>query len=254
MKKLSNIKAVVMDLDGSVLENGRLPKKTAHFIEARLDLTWIVATGRSFKTFATCAVPPLLHPDSIHCLEGGGRVMGVTGDTIFETLFTIDELNDFFNQIEPDDVSFIYYAVSPEGGFLYTQSEDLLMEGLPSLKMTNKIEDFKRWTLENRPSKIALKLKKVKDFKNLNWTRNEKQVDITPEGVDKGYAVKKILDYLKIDPSEAVFICNDYNDLPVIEALPGLIPITVGGKLANIDTPYKSPTPNQVTEILERII
>ena len=43
-------------------------------------------------------------------------------------------------------------------------------------------------------------------------------MEINPKGINKGYAIKWLCDYLKIDIKDAIAIGDNYNDIPMIKA------------------------------------
>jgi hydroxymethylpyrimidine pyrophosphatase-like HAD family hydrolase len=88
----------------------------------------------------------------------------------------------------------------------------------------------------------------------LNYHSTGNNIDITTAQINKGSGCNLLLERLNIDASHALFIFNDFNDLPLINAVPDIIKLKVGTLMPEVSADYYAATPHDVAEILRQLL
>lgn len=253
---MSKIKTVFMDLDGSTLiDKNIIPDDLRNLIIQRKDINWIIATGRSYPSLIKAPFHEILPANSIHIVEGGARLVTLGGKLFKEFLLKPDELQHFFKIIDTNAIDYIYYCHKIHDGQGWFRNP--LIEPkfqLPIRRSTHNFQEFENWTKETTPAKLAFYRNKELNLEHLNWNINNNYVDITTAGIDKGSGAKEMLSHLGHNPDEAVFIFNDYNDLPLINALPTIKKLKVGNLLNDVQAEYTAESPLQVAKVLNNLL
>lgn len=253
------IKAVLMDGDGSTITSeGVVPDNLRQFIIDNPQIKWIMVTGRSLEVLRHASIVDLLSMDVPHVLDGGSRLMKLSGDVIKESYISDKELDIFFERLSLDLIEFIHYSLDHARSFFYApdlskwRNDPFFMHA----NLTSCIHEFKAYTNFHRPTKILVRVTKETHFYGLYYNKNELYIDITAHGVNKGSASRDLLNLLELKPSEVAFVFNDKNDLPVIlhEELKGITTIKVGDYLPEIMADYTAKTPYDVANILVKLI
>lgn len=254
---MTKIKAVFMDKDGStIVAPNILPKNLAGLMKRHAGIHWIMATGRSFCNVLKSPMAKILPLKSLHIVEGGARIMNLNGECAVCNPLTSHELEHFFEIVPLEHLHYLFYAVDDVGGFVYSTEIDAWQDKLAILRATDDLSEFREWFKEVHPAKLSVRVKQDIELPGLNWTQNDNYIDVTAEGIHKGSAIVDMLKILDIHPAEAVFVFNDFNDLPVINhpALSKLVTIKVGDLLPEVTASYHVATPFEVAEILEQLL
>lgn len=94
---MTKIKVVLMDGDGSTLtHDGIFPENLKKLIQLNQQTKWIMATGRSLDLLERTPIVPFLSQDIPHVLDGGSRIMMLSGEIVKEYPLSHHELNVFF--------------------------------------------------------------------------------------------------------------------------------------------------------------
>ncbi len=251
---MTKIKTVFMDLDGSTLiEKNIIPANLRNLILQHSEINWIITTGRSYPSMIRAPFAEILPSDSIHITEGGARLSSLAGKLFKEFLLQPHEINEFFQTIELDQIDYVYYChIVNEGQGWFRDVKIEQQFHLPLKRKTYDFNEFKLWTQQTTPAKLALyRNTEELSLGKLNWNFNNNYVDVTTSGVNKGSAAITMLEHLGHSAQEAIFIFNDYNDLPLINALPTIKKLKVGSLLTNIEADYQVATPEQVADVLK---
>jgi hydroxymethylpyrimidine pyrophosphatase-like HAD family hydrolase len=255
-----NIKAVIMDGDGSTItiQDKVFPDNLRQLIMANPQIKWIMATGRSLDLLRLLPIIDHLSPDVPHILDGGSRLNHIDG-TVFEDYFlSPEELEHFFQQLDLGKINFLYYYLDEEHSFFYSENIELWRDHLTFIhaQTTSDFIQFKAWCYQFPPTKIFIRVKEEITLQGLTWHQNEKNIDLTASGVSKGSSCIKLLEHLRISPAEAVFVFNDRNDLPLVEhpLLAAITKIKVGDYLPDVVADYSVATPYEVAAVLKQLI
>lgn len=254
---MPKIKAVFMDKDGStIVAPNILPENLAGLMSGHSDIHWIMATGRSFCNVLKSPMAKILPLKSLHIVEGGARIMNLSGECAVCNPLTNHELEHFFEIVPLEQLHYLFYAVDDVGGFVYSTELDKWQDKLAIVRETSSLNEFRNWFKEVHPAKLSVRVKQDIELPGLNWTQNDNYVDVTRAGVHKGSAIVDMLKILGITPAEAVFVFNDFNDLSVIEhqQLKELTTIKVGDLLPETPADYHVETPYDVAGILKQLL
>lgn len=254
------IKAIIMDGDGSTITHtNELPDSLRDLILGNPQIKWIMATGRSLDLLRQTPIAKYLTNDVPHIVDGGSKLMLLNGQSLAEHLLEPEELELLFSQIKADDLNFLYY--SPDGiiGKAFVANASLQRKfkftGI-DIQFTHSINEFSEWAFHSRPSKILINAKSSIALDGLYYHQNDNNIDVTTHGIDKGTGCVELLKLLNLSPSEAVFIFNDKNDLPIVEHkdLVGLTTIKVGAWLPHIKATFSVNSPHEVADIVKQLI
>lgn len=255
------IKAIIMDGDGSTLtHDGKLPENLKQLIQNNSQLKWIMATGRSLDLLKRTPIAEHLSKDTFHICDGGSCLIYLDGTIKTKHAIEPHELELLFTKIDLDKTSFIYF--SPDGIHGYAYSIDIFLRqrfsslGLTNIVLTESITEFKKLAFELQPSKILLNITEEFNLSGIHYHRNENNIDITKEGINKGSACIELLTELNLHPHECVFVFNDKNDLPLVEHpnLQEITTIKVGNFLPDTQSDYHVSTPHDVAAIIQKLI
>ena len=254
---MKKIKAVFMDKDGStIIAPNILPENLANLMRERSDIHWIMATGRSYCNVLKSPMVDILPKHSLHIVEGGARVMDLANNCVTCNPLTNSELEHFFEIVPLEHLHYLFYAVDDVGGYVYSTEIDAWQDKLAILRATDDLDKFRGWFKEVHPAKLSVRVKRDIELPGLNWTQNDTYIDVTTKGVHKGSAVADMLKVLNIEPSEAIFVFNDFNDLPVINhpLLQDMLMLKVGDLMPELDVDYTVATPYDVASALRGLI
>lgn len=256
---MTKLKAIIMDGDGSsITHDGILPDNLRDLMVASPQINWIMATGRSLDLLRHLPIIHYLSPDIPHILDGGSRLNKITGECLQDFFISPEEIECFFAQLDLSQIDFLYYYLDEQRSYLFSQQLELWQERPMFIKSTkfNDITKYQQITLENPPTKVFMRVKEYFELQNLTWHNNEKNIDFTAHGVDKGSSCLKLLETLQIKPYEAVFVFNDRNDLPLVlhPELQQITTIKVGDYLPEVNSTYHVATPYDVADVLKALI
>ncbi|MDD3266773.1 MAG: HAD hydrolase family protein [Burkholderiales bacterium] len=254
------IKAIIMDGDGSTItQDNKLPDNLRDLICNNPQLKWIMATGRSMDLLRATPIYDYLSDDIYHIVDGGSCLMYKSGSIYKQHLLGKDEVDIFFAKLQLQHTNWLYYSPDGYKAFVYT-TQDKLKEKANKISdfitITENLSEFRDYLSTFPAGKIFLNVSQEFDLSGVHYQRNENNFDITKHGIHKGSAFIDMLADLGLQASEAVFIFNDSNDLPIVNHpdLSGVIKIKVGDYLPNINADYHVKTPYDVANILRQII
>ena len=249
-----------MDGDGSTLtHDGIFPENLQKLIYSNPQIKWIMATGRSLDLLERTPIIPFLSHDVPHVLDGGSRIMNLSGEVVCEYPISAHELSLFFGQLPIEKIEFLYYYLDNQRRFFYSPDLSKWENNHPifnSSRRTQDMQEFHDFTLEHPPTKVFMRMREAIHLHGVHWNQNESNIDLTAHGVNKGSACCELLKILNASAAEVAFVFNDKNDLPVIkhEHLQDITTIKVGDFLPDVAADYSVATPYQVAEILASLI
>lgn len=256
---MTKLKAIIMDGDGSsITHDGILPDSLRDLMVANPHINWIMATGRSLDLLRHLPIINYLSPDIPHILDGGSRLNKITGESLQDFFISPEEIECFFAQLDLSQIDFLYYYLDENRSYLFSQQIELWQERPMFINSTkfNDIAKYKQIALDNPPTKVFMRVKEYFELRNLTWHNNEKNIDFTAHGIDKGSSCLKLLETLQIKPCESAFVFNDKNDLPLVlhPELQQITTIKVGDYLPEINSTYHVATPYEVADVLKNLI
>ena len=228
MKKFSNI-LICTDLDGTLLDDEK--RISAENIEA---IEYFKQNGGYF-TFVTGRMPFFvsniynkIHPNApFGCINGGGLY-----DCEKQEYIWIEEMSrDVISMLECVDKELpsIGIQVNTSGNVFFSKDNDTMIEfrratGLPNLACGYKevTEPFSKIVFACREDEIAqleslLRSHPMAD--RFDFIRSEKTLfEILPKGINKGVAIKRLAEHLKIDIRNTVALGDYNNDVAMFEA------------------------------------
>lgn len=257
---MTNIKAVIMDGDGSTITHDEIfPDNLRSLIINNQHIKWIMATGRSFDLLRRLPIIDYLSKDVPHILDGGSRLTMYNGKSILDHYLSHAEIENFFAQLDIDKVNFIYYYLNDEQSYIFSPSNIDHWRAKPQFtqaKATDNLDEYKDWALTNIPTKIFLHVTSNIKLDGLNWHQNEHCIDLTACGTTKGSCCTKLLKMLQLTPEEVAFVFNDRNDLPLVlhPELTQITTIKVGNYLPDIVAHHHAADPYEVAGILAKLL
>ena len=256
---MTKLKAIIMDGDGSsITHDGILPDNLRDLMQANPQIHWIMATGRSLDLLRHLPIIDYLSPDVPHILDGGSRLTKTNGESLLDFFISPAELESFFAQLDLTQIDFLYYYLDEQRSYLYSQQLEL-WQNRPMFTRAithDNITEYRQIALANPPTKIFMRVKEFFELHDLTWHNNEKNIDFTAHGVNKGSTCLRLLETLQIKPEQAAFVFNDRNDLPLVlhPELAQITTIKVGDYLPEINATHHVATPYDVAEVLEKLI
>ena len=256
---MTTIKAVLMDGDGSTItHDGVVPENLQQLIRANPQIKWVMATGRSLDLLHRTPIVPFLSQEVPHIVDGGSRLMKISGEVVHEQRISASELQIFFQQLPLNKILFLYYFLDDAKRYFY--APDLAQWNHHTLfataTQTADIEEFKSYTAANPPAKIFVRVSEQIHLHSVHWNQNELNIDLTAHGVNKGSACRHLLDLLDLTPADVAFVFNDKNDLPVLlhHELQDIVKIKVGNYLPEVVADFAVSTPYEVADVLAKLL
>jgi len=272
MNSPKNIKAVIVDLDGTILHENQIGTGDLQTLEklGELGIIRIINTGRSFHSFSTISTKNI--PVDYLIFSAGSGIMDMkTGKILKTEVLLPEEVSEIdkklselkfdfqirfqypqeykliyrrFNEINPDfDYLLNFYAISsekagiepvdiPAARFIITSLSENIIEPIRL--------NFSKYGIIRASSPI--------DGKS-TW------MEIYPKNVNKGLTLLYLLDFLKIDIKNTIGIGNDYNDIDFLD-ITG-ISYVVENAPEELKQKYKVTVANHLnplTEIINNLI
>lgn len=227
-----NIELLALDIDGTLVDSHKriLPETKETILKfIKLGGKIAIASGRSITGLQQ-------YVDELELKKLGGYLISFngsliidikTGDTVCETMIE----QKFFPQIlecaEKNNVSIATYkdntAVTQNSSDKYFLTETSL-NNLKVVYVDSLLEELTypvpKFLLTDAPEKLEKAEENMKsELDCVNIFRSEPYyLELVPKGLDKGTALKKLCEYLKIDISKTLACGDGYNDIPLIKA------------------------------------
>ena len=236
IKKNHNIKLVFSDLDETLLlSNQHVPNNNIEAIQKAREkgVKFIITTGRAFEMIQVILEEIKLKnlPNEYSICYNGGLIIENKDNKILNFKgIPFDVANRIFKYGEKYDVCVLVFTLN---SVCFFKQDPIEVERKKKQNVKIKIfDDYDLTPLKNE--KIAKMmfaklnqmdyLKKIRDevepfFKDelsISFSSN-RYMEINTKGIDKGFAVKWMCDYLKIDIKDTMAIGDNYNDVSMIE-------------------------------------
>ena len=194
----------------------------------------VIVTGRNLYS-AQLVLPPNFPIDYLIISSGAGVIDFKTQEILSKKDIDNSLVKKVISYLQDLDVDFMIHAPIPENHFFeYCSSSKSCKDSLRRIKHYQKFalpyqgeycqnasqfiaiveaekEHLVEHTIEQLPDLSIIQATSPLDHKSV-W------IEIFPQGIDKGYACRKVAKKLGIKPEEALAIGNDYNDMAMLES------------------------------------
>lgn len=201
---MDKINMIVFDLDGTLLNNEELiPSTTINLIKKLKEngIIIVVASGRTL--FETEIVPELFNIINYAITSDGSNLLDVENRiTLYNKVLTNKDLNEIFNLVQDEKVSFTFYTNEGEFDTLPVNAE------ITKLKLhfenTDLIQKY-RSLINNKESYKAISM--------THYDTDEQWLAINPLNSDKGFGIKILKELLNIKKENVVTFGDRNNDI-----------------------------------------
>ncbi|OCN05358.1 hypothetical protein A4S06_08965 [Erysipelotrichaceae bacterium MTC7] len=236
------VKAVVMDLDGTLLTSDKLvsqpTKDKLDWLAKERGVTLVLASGRTKNRMQDAADAIKLEARNGMLIESNGVALYNFQDGSREVIRKMhdDEVAEVVEVLQKyqceilimgDEDVFIMLPKGVKESYYISQNSN--MEGMRNRQfyfidaldqLTQKVNKI---CVYNRSDKIEelLNMLKQEDLKHAYWMGRAlpEWLEIMPEGVSKGHALKKLMDINNWNEDEVVVFGDGENDLSMLEVV-----------------------------------
>lgn len=225
------IELIALDIDGTLVDSkkGILPETKEsiwNFIEKGGRVA--IASGRSVNGLQQYADELELKKRGGYLISFNGSIIidAKTGDTVCETMIEPKYFPKIIKCAEKNNISIATYkgniAVTQNSRDKYFLTETSL-NNLKVVYVDSLIEELKypvpKFLLTDEPEileRAEVNMKTELDCVNI-FRSEPYYLEFVAKGLDKGFAFKKLCEYLKIDISKTLACGDGYNDIPLIK-------------------------------------
>lgn len=240
-------KLIAVDIDGTLVDSNKniLPEtKEAIFKYMDNGGKFAIVSGRSVTGLQR-------YVDELELRERGGYLISFngsviidlkTGETISETMIEPTHFEKILQSAKKNNVSIATYkdnkAITQNSRDKYFIMETSL-NNLEIVYVDDLLEELKypvpKFLLTDEPEILEIAEENMKnELECVNVFRSEPFfLELVPKDLDKGYALKNLCEFLKIDISETLACGDGFNDIPLIKAA------GIGVAMANAQQPAK---------------
>ncbi len=232
-----NIKMVITDLDGTLLNNNRevsLDDMKSLFWLGEKDIVRVIATGRNF--FSLKKVLKDNFPIDYLIFSSGAGVYNWKKQTLMHSQFLPDfEVEQISKILIEHRVDFMIHEMIPENHrFVFHRSEN------HNPDFERRIKVYKDFAFELNPKTekydhacqiIAVFPNNIDLFENIQQKFNDIKIirttspldgdsiwmEIFPKTVSKAYGIDWLCKKLQVNPKNTISVGNDYNDIDMLE-------------------------------------
>ena len=237
-----NIELIALDIDGTLVDsNKRITENTKKAIFKFIDMggKLAIASGRSVTGLKQYVDELKLEKLGGYLISFNGSVIVdlKTGKTVSETLIYPEFFPEILECAERNNISIATYK---DDMAITQKSKETSLNNLKVVYVENLLEELTYpvpkflLTDETRDLEQA-ELNMRKQLKCVNVFRSEPYyLELVPKGLDKGKALTKLCEYLKIDVSKTLACGDGYNDIPLIKSA------GIGVAMGNAQQPVKA--------------
>ena len=227
-------KIIACDLDETLLVNHHVPKVNQEAIlKARKEgLKFVPCTGRAFNM-----IPDILKEIGTYdqageyslCFNGGLIVENKNNKVLHFKGLEFDKAKEIFDNARDLDVCVLVFTL--DCCYIFHADEDEIQRKIAQKAKFEVIDDFDISFLKNEKiakilyekrdmdylKVLALKLpQSIQDTCSIAFSSG-RYLEMNTKGVDKGYGMRWLVDYLGYDMDETIGIGDNYNDVEMIK-------------------------------------
>jgi len=224
----SEIKLVVIDIDGTLLDNDRrLHPETMRVIEEvqKQGITVTLASGRTF--ISTARIAKLLKIEAPIIAHGGAYIARVTDDEpLYEAPVDMNEARELVALLEASGYYVkvyirdeLYVQVLTEETLEFCNQHGIYYRVVGSGNLSKLDKDPLKIVVIDTPQGIHHVHKLLEPWKTkFNICRDtDSGVEIVKRNVNKGTAMEKVCALLKVEKNQVMAFGNEGNDLDLIK-------------------------------------
>ena len=220
------IKLVATDMDGTLLdENGVLPWGFVEILDRVIakDIKWVIASGRPYYTLQG-NFGPMARKLSYVC-ENGALVVD-NNEIIYKSVIDTDLVHQIIDVAEPI-IESNPILCSPTCAYMVEADDDIMDEVKKYYTNLKIVDDIK--SIEDEIIKITIcnldnSLETLKEVYEPKFGQalsvvgsGDYWIDITNKNVNKGVALKSLMDADNISREETMAIGDYYNDIEMLK-------------------------------------
>lgn len=174
-----------------------------------------ICTSRSYEEMCMLPKDFLEVMDGIICLMGAHII--INNDETFEVMD--DNVRDCLAYLDEQDIVYRYVCANGHG-YLNKHAADKEEIFNRLYKMVPPIKSYENEDILHilcYPKTDEQKKYLDENYKNFLITKFSFSTELTCKGIDKGTAIKKVCDLLKVDTDESVAFGDGNNDIPMME-------------------------------------
>ena len=243
-----NIELIALDIDGTLVDsNKRITDKTKKAIFKFIDMggKLVIASGRSVTGLKQYVGELGLEKLGGYLISFNGSVTIdlKTGKTVSQTMIEPEFFPEIIECAENNGISIATYkdgkAITQKSRDKYFLEETSL-NNLEVVYVENLLEELKypvpKFLLTDETRDLEQAEQNMKEqIKCVNVFRSEPYyLELVPKDLDKGKALIKLCEYLKIDASKTLACGDGYNDIPLIKSA------GIGVAMGNAQPPVKA--------------
>jgi len=230
-----NIKMLISDLDGTLLDNNhKLSKTNREIFEAlgEYNITRVIATGRNYFSFNK-VIPPDMPIDYLVFSSGAGIMNWKTKEIIRKVNLKADQVAHIAEHFRKNKISFMLQGPIPDNHkFTYHIDSVPIPDFSRRMKLYEGYNSTVNWEIGfNEASQFIVIMpddvecfEKIKnglnDYKIIRATspidRKSIWMEIFPLSVSKANAVNELCNLLNIETKSTCGFGNDYNDIDLL--------------------------------------
>lgn len=232
MKKLKNIKIAFIDIDGTLSNSKKeVTKETIESIKyaTKHGMYVVLCSGRTNSY--VCEISKKIHASSFVISCNGAETYNYeTNQNVFDNKIAIDDINTIWKYCQTNNIGCILNTQDQRycNEAIYDNySNKILLKGIQSFN----IDTYQIVTGQKNYDKMSQLEKFIGENNNLKITNassayiekiqngNHYFFDITNKNVNKGIAIKQLLEYLKLGKENAIGFGDHINDHDLFESV-----------------------------------
>ena len=216
------IKLVASDLDGTLLQNGaqELTPRAMELVRRLTEkgIVFVASSGRQYDNEVNLFQPV---KDQISYIAENGSICIHEGKVISRTVIAPELIRQIIDEVKKDGIFEI--VVSREDAcFIEDNDPDFVNHIVNVMKNTTRILKIAICNMKDGPhiiDKYLHHLKKKFGSEIKVVTSGNIWIDFIAPGTNKGTALLKLLDVLKIRPEECIAFGDQYNDVEMLQTV-----------------------------------
>lgn len=203
------IKALISDIDGTIIRDGQIDEETRKTIRYFMaDGLVILNTGRSFESIQSLKEEFAFADYDIAITCNGSYICTKEGKVLLNESLPQDIIQPLLDHLSESKLKIASAGKIKTVNPPYALPADFSMDGINKISIRLKDEAFLQ------------ELKTVASKFNVRLEINTHFADLIPVQCDKANGTEYLLKQLQIKPNEVVLIGDDYNDISMLKVFP----------------------------------